>query len=56
MKTKYLTLVMLFSLFIVNGQNNKTIKWINENTIEIEDASPDSELTVFKLLHNPLIF
>lgn len=39
---------MLFSLFIVNGQNNKTVKWINENAIEIEDASPDSELTIFE--------
>lgn len=47
MKNKYLTVVMLFSLFIVNGQNNKTVKWINENAIEIEDASPDSELTIF---------
>ena len=45
---KYLILVMIFSLFIVNGQNNKTVKWINENSIEIEDVSPDSELTVFK--------
>ena len=39
---------MLFSLFIVNGQNNKTVKWINENAIEIEDANPDSELKTFK--------
>lgn len=48
MKNKYLIVVMLFSLFIVNGQNNKTVKWINENAIEIEDASPDSELTIFE--------
>ena len=48
MERKYLILVMIFSLFIVNGQNNKTVKWINENSIEIEDVSPDSELTVFK--------
>lgn len=48
MKKKYLILVMLFSLFNVNGQNNKTVKWINENAIEIEDANPDSELTIFK--------
>jgi erythromycin esterase len=39
---------MLFSLLNVNGQNNKTVKWINENAIAIEDSSPDSELTVFK--------
>ena len=48
MKKKYLILVLLFSLFNVNGQNKETIKWINENAIEIEDASPDSELIVFK--------
>jgi erythromycin esterase len=48
MKKKYLILVMLFSLFNVNGQNKETVKWINENAIEIEDASPDSELVVFK--------
>ena len=39
---------MLFSLFIVNGQNHKVVKWINENAIKIEDASPDSELTIFE--------
>ena len=48
MKKNYLIVVMLFSLFIVNGQNNKTVKWINENAIEIEDANPDSELLTFK--------
>ena len=48
MKKNYLIFVILFSLFNINGQNNKTIKWINENSIEIEDVSPDSELTVFK--------
>ncbi|MBJ2175760.1 erythromycin esterase family protein [Aureibaculum sp. A20] len=48
MKKKYLILVLLFSLFNVNGQNNKTVKCINENAIEIENANPDSELTVFK--------
>ena len=30
---------MLFSLFAVNGQNNKIVKWINENAIEIEFIS-----------------
>ncbi len=48
MKKNYLIVVMLFSLFTVSGQNNKTVKWINENAIEIEDANPDSELTIFK--------
>ncbi|SDU12540.1 erythromycin esterase [Polaribacter sp. Hel1_33_78] len=48
MKKNYLIFVILFSLFNINGQNNKTIKWINENAIEIEDANPDSELIVFK--------
>lgn len=48
MKKNYLIAVMLFSLFTVSGQNNKTVKWINENAIEIEDANPNSELIIFK--------
>lgn len=48
MKKINLIVVMLFSIFIVNGQKNKTVKWINENAIEIEDVNPDSELTAFK--------
>ena len=48
MKKCYLIIVMLFSVFIINGQNSKTINWINENAIEIEDANPDSELNAFK--------
>ncbi len=48
MKKKYLIVVMLFSIFITNGQKNKTVKWINENAIEIEDANPDSELKHFE--------
>ena len=47
MKKNYLIIVMLFSLFAVNGQSKKTIKWINENAIEIEDANPNSGLLIF---------
>ena len=32
----------------VNAQNNETINWITNNSIEIEDANPDSELTIFE--------
>ena len=47
MKKKHLIIVMLFSIFVVNGQNNETVKWINENAIEIEDANPNSKLSIF---------
>lgn len=48
MKEKYLIVITLFTLFIANGQNNKAVKWINENAIEIEDAKPNSKLIAFK--------
>ena len=48
MKIEHLIFTMLITLFTINGQNNKAIKWINENSIEIEDANPDSELVIFK--------
>ena len=48
MKIEHLIFTMLITLFTINGQNNKAIKWINEKSIEIEDANPDSELVIFK--------
>jgi len=47
MKKKYLIIVMLFSLFVVHGQNDKVVNWINENGIKIEDANPDTQLSIF---------
>ena len=47
MKKKYLIIVMLFSLFVVNGQNDKVVNWINENAIKIEDSNPDTRLSIF---------
>jgi erythromycin esterase len=47
MKKNYLIIIMLFSLFAVNGQNNKIVKWINENAIKIENTKPNTELLIF---------
>jgi len=33
---------------LLNSQNKETIDWITNNSIEIEDANPDSELDIFK--------
>ncbi len=38
---------MLFSTLILNGQNNTVVNWINENAIKIEDANPDTNITIF---------
>jgi len=37
---------MLFSLF-VNSQNNKVINWIDDHSIKIEDADPETQLSIF---------
>lgn len=47
MKKNYLIIVMLFSLFVVNGQNDEVVHWINENAIKIEDANPNTKLSIF---------
>lgn len=31
----------------LNAQSTKTINWINENSIKIEDADPDTDLVIF---------
>jgi erythromycin esterase len=42
-------LVFIFILPLsINSQNKKTIDWITNNSIEIEDANPNSELIIFK--------
>jgi erythromycin esterase len=47
MKKKYLTIAILFSIFIVSAQNDKVVSWIDENAITIEDANPDTQLSIF---------
>lgn len=40
--------IFIFLLpFLMNSQNKETIDWINDNSIEIEDANPNSELKIF---------
>ena len=38
---------MYFLTLQINSQNDKTIDWINNNAIKIEDANPDTELLSF---------
>ncbi|MDO5969123.1 erythromycin esterase family protein [Flavivirga aquimarina] len=45
---KILSIFIFISSFHVNSQNKQTIDWITNNSIEIEDASPDSKLTIFE--------
>ena len=44
--------LLLFALFIslplFAQEEKETLDWINENSIKIEDANPDTELTIFK--------
>lgn len=46
MKMKYVIIAILFS-FIANAQNSKIINWIDEHAIKIEDANPETKLSVF---------
>ena len=43
----FISLISFFLLFQTYAQDDKTIKWINENAIKIEDANPDTNLTIF---------
>jgi erythromycin esterase len=43
----FISFFLLFQLFQANAQDNKTVIWINQNAIKIEDANPDTNLTVF---------
>jgi erythromycin esterase len=39
--------ISLFLSFHINAQKDETIKWINENSIKIEDADPNTKLSIF---------
>lgn len=43
--------LLIFSFIVhlnVYSQNKETIDWLNQNSIEIEDANPNSEMILFK--------
>ncbi|MDR0227848.1 MAG: erythromycin esterase family protein [Flavobacteriaceae bacterium] len=44
---KLITIVALVIPFLFYSQKKETVDWITENSITIEDASPDSELVIF---------
>lgn len=46
-KDKILLLFILILPLSINSQKQETIDWITKNSIEIEDANPDSELINF---------
>lgn len=39
--------ISLFLSFQINAQKKETIKWINKNSIKIEDADPNTKLSIF---------
>lgn len=39
--------ISFFLSFHINAQKDKTIKWINENSIKIEDANSNTKLSIF---------
>ena len=43
----YISVITFFILFQTYAQNHKVVKWINENAIKIEDANPDTDITIF---------
>ena len=47
MKKILLNFIFILPL-LINSQNKETTDWVTNNSIEIEDASPDSELIIFK--------
>jgi erythromycin esterase len=44
---KFLLGITYFILFLTHAQDDKIVSWINQNAIKIEDANPDSNLTIF---------
>lgn len=44
---KIISAISFFLLFHTYAQNQKAVSWINENAIKIEDANPDTNLTIF---------
>ena len=45
---KILSILILISPFLLFPQKQETLKSITDNSIEIEDANPDSELKIFE--------
>lgn len=45
---KTLSILIFIIPFLLSSQNLETIDWIKNNSIEIEDSNPDSELKIFK--------
>lgn len=43
----FLTIIFYLLTLQINAQKDKTVDWINNNLIEIENADPDSELEIF---------
>lgn len=43
----FISAISFFLLFHTYAQNQKAVSWINENAIKIEDANPDTNLTIF---------
>ena len=43
----FISAISFFLLFQTYAQDDKAVNWINENAIKIEDANPDSNLTIF---------
>lgn len=43
----FISAISFFLLFHTYAQNQKAVNWINENAIKIEDANPDTNLTIF---------
>lgn len=47
MKRKTLLILSFLLPLVLFAQNKETINWITNNSIEIEDSNPDSELLIF---------
>ena len=46
MKT-FISAIIYFIIFQTYAQDDKVVSWINENAIKIEDANPDTNLSIF---------
>ena len=43
----FISAISFFLLFQTYAQNQKAVNWINENAIKLEDANPDTNLSIF---------
>ena len=43
----FISAISFFLIFYTYAQNQKALSWINKNAIKIEDANPDTKLTIF---------